>query len=72
MKKHLGKSYDFLIKAMILRHSQSPPLWKCQEEKWMEAFLDRLETQTLQELATIRTNVDAAHSRSDSCKAKNS
>ena len=57
-KKHLGKLYDYLTKAMILRHSQSPPLWKCQEQKWVEAFLNRLETQTLKELATIRTNVD--------------
>ena len=46
-KKHLGKFYDLLTKAMILRHSHSPPVWKCQE-----AFLNRLETQTLKELAT--------------------
>ena len=57
-KHKLDKPYDFLTKAMILRHSHNPPLSKCRKQDSLETVLYQLETQTLEELATIKTNVN--------------
>ena len=55
-KHKLDKPYNFLTKAMTLRHSHNPPLSKCRKRDSLETVLCQLETQTLEELATIKTN----------------
>ena len=55
-KHNLDKPYHFLNKAMELRHSHNPPLLKCRKHYSLETVLHQLETQTLDELATLKTN----------------
>ena len=43
---------------MELRHSHNPPLSKCRKEDNLETDLHQLETQTLEELATIKANAN--------------
>ena len=57
-KINLDKPYYFLTKAMVIRHSHDPPLSKCRKQVNLETDLHQLETQTLQELQTIKTNVN--------------
>ena len=55
-KNNLDKPYYFLKKAMVLRHSHIPPLSKCRKQYSLETVLQQLETQTLDDLETIKTN----------------
>ena len=55
---NLDKPYHFLNKAMMLRQSHDPPLSKCRKQDNLETDLYQLETQTLEELATIKTNAN--------------
>ena len=55
-KNNLDEPYYFLTKAMVLRHSHHPPLLKCRKQDNLETDLHQLETQTLEELETIKTN----------------
>ena len=57
-KKNLDEPYHFLNKAMILRHSHDPPLSKCRKQVNMESVLHQKETQTLEEIATIKANIN--------------
>ena len=57
-KSNLDKPYYFLTKAMLLRHSHNPPLLKCRKQYNFETELHHLETQTLDDLATIKTNAN--------------
>ena len=59
LKNNLDKPYYFLTKAMMLRHSHNPPLSKCRKQDNLETVLHQLETQTLEELATIKANGNA-------------
>ena len=57
---HIKKTSNrFLHKAMELRLSHDPPLWKCRKPDDLEAILSRVEAQTSLELqAAIKTNLD--------------
>ena len=51
-------SNRFLRRAMELRHSHDPPLWKCRKPDGLEAILSRVEAQTSEELqAAIKENL---------------
>ena len=58
LKNNLDKPYYFLNKAMVLRHSHNPPLSKCRKQDNLETVLHQLETQTLDDLATVKTNAN--------------
>ena len=58
-KTNLIKPCYYLTKAMMLRHSHNPPLSKCRKQDNLETVLHQLETQTLEELATIKANVNS-------------
>ena len=58
LKNNLDKPYYFLKKAMVLRHSHNPPLSKCRKKDHLETILHHLETQTLDDLATVKTNAN--------------
>ena len=55
----MKKTYNrFLRRAMELRHSHDPPLWKCTKPDGLEAILSRVEAQTPRELqAAIKKNL---------------
>ena len=57
---HIKKTSNrFLHKAMELRHSHDPPLWKFRKPDGLEAILSRVEAQTSLELqAAIKKNLD--------------
>ena len=55
---HMNKmeTYYFLNKAMMIRHSHNPPLWKHRKPDSLETVLCQFETQTLEALAAIKEN----------------
>ena len=57
---HIKKaSYKYLCKAMKVRNSHDPPLWKCRKPDGLEAILSRVEAQTSEELqVTNKENFD--------------
>ena len=57
-KNYLDEPYHFLNKAMILRHSHNPPLSKCRKQDNLESVLHKVETQTLEEVTTIKANIN--------------
>ena len=59
MVNYLVTPYNFLNKAMMIRHSHNPPLWKYSKEDCLGTVPYRLETQTLVELPAMRTNSNA-------------
>ena len=56
MKNYLDTPHYFLNKAMMIRHSHNPPLWKHKKQDSVETVFYLLETRTLEELAAIKTN----------------
>ena len=57
-KNNLDEPYHFLNKAMILRHCHNPTLSKCRKQDNLESVLHKVETNTLEELATIKANIN--------------
>ena len=55
---HMNKmeTYYFLNKAMMIRHSHNPPLWKHMKKDSLETVLCQFETQTIEALAAIKEN----------------
>ncbi|XP_072178896.1 uncharacterized protein [Diadema setosum] len=49
-------AYEYLCKAMSLRCSHNPHLWKFSNQERVEGLLYRVETQTMEELSAIRNH----------------
>ena len=56
MENYLDTSHYFLNKAMMIRYSHDPPLWKHGKQDSLETVLYQLETQTIEALAAIKAN----------------
>ena len=56
MENYLDTPHYFLNKAMMIRHSHNPPLWKYSKKDRLGTALHQLETQTIEALAAIKGN----------------